>query len=169
MTERLRDNLGPCALLVLPASDVDFLITVVDGSALNEPPQGVHYGYPDRQNVSGGSFNTSGLNTSGYNDIPLNETGTGWISTTGIIKLALRSSTDIAAAAPTGREHMGVYASEQGLGYQPRLVVTYTTPPVGGEAYPVSKVSLLAPWIAGGIVSAGSLTWYVLRRRTIQS
>lgn len=69
---------------------------------------------------------------------------------------------DIAASAPTGPEYVGIYASEQGLGYHPRLVVTYATPPVGGEAYPVSKVSLLAPWVAGGIVLAGSLAWYVL-------
>ncbi len=41
-------------------------------------------------------------------------------------------------------------------------------PPVGGEAYPVSKASLLAPWIAAGIVLAGGISWYVLRRRRAQ-
>ena len=38
-------------------------------------------------------------------------------------------------------------------------------PPVGGEAYPVSKASLLAPWIAVGVILAGGAIWYVLRRR----
>jgi hypothetical protein len=42
-------------------------------------------------------------------------------------------------------------------------------PPVGGEAYPVSKASLLAPWIAVGLVLAGGISWYVLRRRKTQS
>jgi hypothetical protein len=42
-------------------------------------------------------------------------------------------------------------------------------PPVGGEAYPGSKMSLLAPWIAVGIVLAGGLIWYVLRRRRAES
>jgi hypothetical protein len=38
-------------------------------------------------------------------------------------------------------------------------------PPVGGEAYPIKKASLLAPWIAVGLVLAGGISWYVLRRR----
>jgi hypothetical protein len=42
-------------------------------------------------------------------------------------------------------------------------------PPVGGEAYPVSKMSLLAPWIAVGIILGGCISWYVLRRRKAQS
>jgi hypothetical protein len=44
------------------------------------------------------------------------------------------------------------------------LLRVYVPPPVGGEAYPVSKASLLAPWIAVGaaiIVGAGV---FVLRR-----
>ena len=43
-----------------------------------------------------------------------------------------------------------------------------TQPPVGGEAYPVSKISLLAPWIAVGVVLAGGISWHVLRRRKVQ-
>ena len=42
-------------------------------------------------------------------------------------------------------------------------------PPVGGEAYPVSKMSLLAPWIAMAVLLAGGISWYVLRRRRAQS
>ena len=59
------------------ASLVDFHITVVDGSVLNEPLVDADYGYLRSQIVSGGSFNTSGFSTSSYNDIPLNETGMG--------------------------------------------------------------------------------------------
>ncbi|MFC1970258.1 hypothetical protein ACFLVV_03450, partial [Chloroflexota bacterium] len=49
------------------------------------------------------------------------------------------------------------------------IVVTPEPPPVGGEAYPVNKASLLAPWIAAGLVLAGGISWYVLRRRRAQS
>ncbi|MFC1970283.1 right-handed parallel beta-helix repeat-containing protein [Chloroflexota bacterium] len=49
------------------------------------------------------------------------------------------------------------------------IVVALKPPPVGGEAYPVSKMSLLAPWIAVGGVFAGGAIWYVLRRRKAQS
>jgi hypothetical protein len=45
----------------------------------------------------------------------------------------------------------------------------FPVPPVGGEAYPVSRVSLLAPWITVGLVLAGGISWYVLRRRRAQS
>jgi len=41
--------------------------------------------------------------------------------------------------------------------------------PVGGEAYPINKMSLLAPWIAVGLVLAGGIGWYALRRRRAQS
>jgi hypothetical protein len=49
------------------------------------------------------------------------------------------------------------------------IIVTPKPPPVGGEAYPVSKMSLLAPWIAVAAILAGGLIWYVLRRRKAQS
>ena len=48
------------------------------------------------------------------------------------------------------------------------IIVSPEPPPVGGEAYPVSKTSLLAPWIALGVVLAGGIAWYVLRRRKAQ-
>jgi len=143
----------------------DFDITMVDGSGLNQPLQDTDYGYLGSQNVSGGSFNTSGFSTLGYNDIPLNETGLGWISKTGITKLGLRSSRDIAAIAPTTPKHecVEVWASEEGEGYQPKLVVTYT-PPLA--PFPPS-VPAINHW---GIVAmitlfAGFLVWTVRRRR----
>ena len=49
------------------------------------------------------------------------------------------------------------------------IIVTPEPPPVGGEAYPVSKASLLAPWIALGLGVAGVISWYVLKRRKAQS
>jgi hypothetical protein len=45
------------------------------------------------------------------------------------------------------------------------IIVTPEVPPVGGEAYPVDRASLLAPWIGVGVVLAGGISWYVLRRR----
>jgi hypothetical protein len=49
------------------------------------------------------------------------------------------------------------------------IVVTMKPPPVGGEAYPVNKASLLAPWIAIAGILAGGAIWYVVRRRRAQS
>jgi hypothetical protein len=46
---------------------------------------------------------------------------------------------------------------------------TPAPPPVGGEAYPVNKLSVLAPWIAVGVLLAGGIGWYALRRRRAQS
>ena len=52
---------------------------------------------------------------------------------------------------------------------QHRVTLCYSIPPVGGEAYPVSKASLLAPWIAVAVLLIGGISWYVLRRRKAQS
>jgi parallel beta-helix repeat protein len=49
------------------------------------------------------------------------------------------------------------------------IIVTIEPPPVGGEAYPINKISLLAPWIAVAVLLAGGTSWYVLRRRRAQS
>jgi len=43
-----------------------------------------------------------------------------------------------------------------------------TPPPVGGEAYPVNKISVSALWIAVGLITAGGISWYILRRRRAQ-
>jgi len=76
---------------------------VVNGTGLGDPLVDTDYGYLGSQNVSGGAFDTIGFNISGYNDIPLNEKGMGWISKTGTTKLGLRSSRDSDAIAPTDR------------------------------------------------------------------
>lgn len=145
---------------------VDFLITVVDGALLNEPLVDADYGDLGSQNVSGGSFSTSGFSTSGYNEIALNETGMGWISKTGITKFGLRSSRDIAPTEPTTTESVRVYSFENVPGYRPKLVVTYTTPaPVGGEAYPENKPSILALWIGVCAVAIAGASIVVRRHR----
>lgn len=74
----------------------------------------------------GGSLNTSGFSTAGYNDIVLDATGRGWINKDGTTKLCVRSSRDIDSDVPTGREYVLVYTAEKGTGYKPKLVVTYT-------------------------------------------
>ena len=48
------------------------------------------------------------------------------------------------------------------------VLASLEPPPVGGEAYPVNRASLLAPWIVVGVVLAGGTGWYVLRRRRAQ-
>lgn len=41
--------------------------------------------------------------------------------------------------------------------------------PVGGEAYPVAKLAILAPWIVLAVLLAGAAGWYVVRRRMVQN
>ena len=69
---------------------------------------------------------------------------------------------------PVGSNWTGEGAFEDGE-TEDYLLRVYEPPPVGGEAYPVSKASLLAPWIAGAVVLAGGISCYVLRRRRAQS
>lgn len=40
---------------------------------------------------------------------------------------------------------------------------------VGGEAYPVNKLEILAPWIALAMLLIGGTSWLTLRRRRVQS
>jgi hypothetical protein len=49
------------------------------------------------------------------------------------------------------------------------IVAPGQPPPVGGEAYPVNKMSLLAPWIGLAALLAGGTSWLTLRRRRAQS
>ncbi len=156
------------ATLSLYGSDhqlgTDFDITVVDGSVLEDPMVNSDYGDLLPQTTGGGTFNTAGFSTSGYNDIALNAAGISWISKTGTTKFGLRSSRDISVTPPTGTEHLRIWANEKGEGYRPKLVVTYTiAPPVGGEAYPVSRLAILAPWIA--LIAALITGTTIIRRR----
>jgi hypothetical protein len=141
-------------------SDTEFDITVVDGSLLNDPLVAGDYGDLLNQTTSGGVLNTLSFTTIGYNNIPLNAFGIGWISKTGMTKFGLRSSRDITNAEPFLVENVGVHAYEIGDGYRPRLVVTYY------ELPPPSPVPTLSQWgmIGMGLLLAAFLAWSVRRR-----
>jgi hypothetical protein len=67
-----------------------------------------------------------------WNDFALNAAGIAAISLTGVSKFSLRNANyDVAASQPPwtsgGVSYLDGYLSEQGTGYQPKLVVTYTT------------------------------------------
>jgi hypothetical protein len=53
----------------------------------------------------------------------------------------------------------GTIVDDGGPGYPAE-----TLPPVGGEAYPISSVSLMAPWIALGVILAAGGCHLILRR-----
>ncbi len=104
-------------------STTDFLLTIQNGQP-NYPHNPLQAGDYNKNYYSGSSdtLNTSQF-TNGYNAISLKNLS--WISTTGITKLCVRSSRDISGNTPTGNEYVNVYASEQGSGYQPKLVIMY--------------------------------------------
>jgi hypothetical protein len=107
------------------SSTTDFLITIQNGQPTypHDPLQSSDYNKA-HYSGNGGALNTSGLGN-GYNNISLNNNGISWINRTGWTKLCLRSSRDINGNTPTGDEYVTVYASEQGSGYQPKLIITY--------------------------------------------
>jgi hypothetical protein len=147
-------------------STTDFNITVVDGSSLNDPLVAGDYSYLRNQTTSGGAFNTAGFSTSGYNDIPLNAAGMGWISKTGMTKFGLRSSRDITPTEPSGYEVVDVSSYEAGVEYRPMLVVSYEY-----VQPPPSAVPTLSQWgmIGMAIVLAAALVWSVRRRWVVSA
>jgi hypothetical protein len=145
----------------------EFDITVVDGSLLNDPLVLGDYGDLLNQTTSGGVFNTSGFALD-YNDIPLNATGMGWISKTGMTKFGLRSSRDIDVIPPSdvGFEFVIVFSNEEAQpgDRQPKLVVTY-------DLYEPTSVPTLSQWgmIGMGIVLAAALIWSVRKRWVVRT
>jgi len=119
------DNATLSLYKYLDSSTTDFEITVQNGQPTypHNPLQTTDYN-KNLYSGNGGSKNTSSLGT-GYNAIYLNSDGKSWMNRTGWTKLCLRSNRDINGYTPTGNEHVYVYSSEQGLGYQPKLVITY--------------------------------------------
>jgi hypothetical protein len=109
------------------ASDQDFFLIIQNGqpTSPHDPLQPYDYSYGNYSG-NGGSLNSTGFSTSGYNNITLNITGLGWINKTGMTKLCLRSSRDINNLAPTMDEFVQIYASEHGNGFKPKLIVVYT-------------------------------------------
>lgn len=72
------------------------------------------------------------FNTSGWNDMAFNATGLAAINKTGITKLGTRNANyDVAGTEPnwvaSSSSNLRCYWAEAGEGYQPKLVVTYTT------------------------------------------
>ncbi|MDP2729606.1 MAG: hypothetical protein Q8O55_03905, partial [Dehalococcoidales bacterium] len=87
----------------------------------------------------------------GYNAFALNAAGIAAISKTEVSKFGARNANyDVAATPPTwtagGAHYLIAYATEQGIGYKPKLVVTYTVPPVEVVS------SLVAKLIAAGVI-----------------
>lgn len=79
-------------------------------------------------------ISSTGWNTSGYNDFSFNAAGLAGISKTGITKLGTRSEFDRADTEPTWASNTdlrfyGHFADETGTDKDPKLVITYTTPP----------------------------------------
>jgi len=111
-------------------SYTDFDITVQNGQP-TYPHDPLVVGDFDKSYYSsdGGTLNTSSFQVESYNSITLNATGMGWISLTGMTKLCLRSSREIAGTTPTGVEMVIVYTADYaGTSKDPILEVTYTTP-----------------------------------------
>jgi len=113
------------------SSDVDFDITVQEGMPTypHDPLEVGDYLFSHYAGA-GGTLGTAGFSVGAYNNITLTATGYGWINATGITKLVLRSSRDIASTAPSGadwiKEYVKINTYEKGAGYRPQLVVTYT-------------------------------------------
>jgi len=107
-------------------SVTDFDITVQSGMPAY-PHDPLEAGDYDKTHYSGdgGSLNTAGWVTSAWNEIPLNATGRGWVNKAGWTKLALRSSRDISANAPSGYERVA-FETAEGTN-PPQLVVVYRT------------------------------------------
>ncbi|HBC89534.1 MAG TPA: hypothetical protein DCZ94_21565 [Lentisphaeria bacterium] len=112
-------------------SDTDFNIAIQNGQP-TYPADTIalaDYNYLNCQYSSnGGQLTSSGWNTAGYNDIPLNSNGLLWINKTGTTKLCLRSSRDIAGTTPTANtnEYVTFWAQQKGTIYRPYLTVNYT-------------------------------------------
>lgn len=112
-------------------SSTDFDVTIQNGQPTypHDALAAGDYLY-SQYSGNGGTFDTAGFSSSGYNDITLSTTGLTWIQTGAgaETKLALLSSRDISATAPSGDEYVYFWSNEKGAGYQPKLVVNYTTP-----------------------------------------
>lgn len=73
----------------------------------------------------GGSFDTDSWDDDGWNEIILNATGRGWISSTADTKFCLRSDDDINAVVPTDREYVIARSADYGIGSAaPMLEIT---------------------------------------------
>jgi hypothetical protein len=82
------------------------------------------------------------MTSTGYKDMRLNATGIGWINKTGYTKFGIRLSNDTDDSAPTARNYVHLYMSEQtGTTNDPKLVVEHSAG--GGGATFVPYVSFI--------------------------
>jgi len=109
----------------------DFNITIQNGQP-NYPHAPLQEGDYAKGNYSGngGQFDTTSYFEGGWNNITLNSDGISWISKAGTTKLCLRSDREIGGIEPNidFEEFVTVCANEAGEGYEPKLVITYTSP-----------------------------------------
>lgn len=148
------------------ASDTDFDIVLQNGQPTypHDPLQSADFLY-SYYSGNGGSLNTSGIVNLAYNDLTLNSTGIGWISTTGTTKLCLKSSRDINNNTPTGFEDVSFETYENGSDYQPKLTVTYDPVSVSYEITGLEVSQDYQIWIDGAYDhdettdASGVLTW----------
>lgn len=97
---------------------------IVEG-VQHDPIVAADYGAQLSKVTSGGSIVHGDVVFNEYNDITLNATGLSWINKTGTTLLCLRASGDINEDVPTGVNRLGMYASEQGEGFKPKLTIEY--------------------------------------------
>lgn len=76
------------------------------------------------------------LTTDDYNVLTLNATGIALVHThrEGTVKFCHRVKGDVDASEPSGGNQARFWANEKGVGYYPRLVITYTPAPVVGRS-----------------------------------
>lgn len=84
--------------------------------------------YDQTGGTSFGSMDLAGT-ANAYNDISVNSTGIATISKTGITKFGIKNSGDLNNTAPTGLNQRQIrFADYTGTTYDPKLVVTVSTP-----------------------------------------
>jgi hypothetical protein len=91
-----------------------------------------------------------------YNSISLDASGIAQINTTGTTKFILRTLGDINNTAPTGDNYLSFYTYEQGVGYKPRLVVTFTPTAPAIISVAASNVATETARLNSQIVDDGS-------------
>lgn len=95
------------------ASDSSIVAGDFDALTLNSPTEGTDA--------------RVALTSTGYKDFVMNASGISWVSKTGYTKLGLRISNDIDNSAPTVRNYVHLYHSEQtGTTNDPKLVVVHS-------------------------------------------
>ena len=114
--------------------------------------------------VTGGQLYVGTFNDTGTGELWCTPNGTSWnnVPISGfegnerISTMIAGSPVHLGTGNPNGAEFWVYTAPEPELS-------------VGGEAYPINKVSVLAPWILVGMLFVMGISFYVLKRRRTQS